>query len=531
MAAIRTYLCLSPTCECLHHPVVAALTDDIWQLHQGPPGCRWSEISEIWLVTARPVILVGLAFLLPNTSCYRWRSDLWRYHQNVLVSLLPPPTARQHPFWRQRHHHAPNSQRPSNRVRTPLPCPYPCICMLWPRFYLEQVMSTASISTVLVCRMSHKGNTLTRRLRDEPVDIYYTWQRLPLPLSHSAHSTSASSSHSHPAEMYPTSNPVLLTRWDPPMSTYKPLTLPIPPLAKSGESWRLSLFVQSDTPSTGSISKPGFPTRSGFVPGSDHRLGPSNRAEKLLELGCPVLGVWSEGIRITPSSSSRVAPAEVGSVGSRSTVVGGAGGGSKKAGHTHGPDPGGGRNKKGQYKDDGKGKGKGKGGGGEGESVPKQSRITREFSWTLPLSGSTPSHGATTPSPAPHSSCTHSTLHPHAQRPVPVRQILRIIEQTSFDLDKKIWDSGLALGAWLWRDIVTPSAQSGSERRYGQHDELVQDVLQRCQGRVVELGSGTGLVGIMLYLALRNAGRYGTQDGERGRGEIVATDLRESAFF
>ncbi|KAF7308808.1 Rhomboid domain-containing protein [Mycena kentingensis (nom. inval.)] len=56
---------------------------------------------------------------------------------------------------------------------------------------------------------------------------------------------------------------------------------------------------------------------------------------------------------------------------------------------------------------------------------------------------------------------------------------LRITEQTSFDLDKKIWDSGIGLSSWLVRNssslLETP-------------DSL----------RILELGAGTGIVSLVL---------------------------------
>jgi len=86
-----------------------------------------------------------------------------------------------------------------------------------------------------------------------------------------------------------------------------------------------------------------------------------------------------------------------------------------------------------------KGSGKGKGKEKEKDEGPKQTRIQRE--WTL---GAVSEDG--------------------------LQDMLRIIEQTSFDLDKvspyvlnmvrdtdhqKIWDSGLALAAWLRRKLDT----------------------------------------------------------------------------
>ncbi|KAJ7890574.1 putative methyltransferase-domain-containing protein [Mycena olivaceomarginata] len=74
---------------------------------------------------------------------------------------------------------------------------------------------------------------------------------------------------------------------------------------------------------------------------------------------------------------------------------------------------------------------------------------------------------------------------------------VRITEQTSFDLDKKIWDSGIGLSSWLIQ--CPPSFLSSPEPL-----------------RILELGAGTGIVSIVLG-ALRPEDR------------IIATDV-ESAM-
>ncbi|TXT10935.1 hypothetical protein VHUM_01686 [Vanrija humicola] len=93
------------------------------------------------------------------------------------------------------------------------------------------------------------------------------------------------------------------------------------------------------------------------------------------------------------------------------------------------------------------------------------------------------------------------------------RKQLTLVEQTSFDLDKKVWDSGLALASWLWRAF------------YGGRQKLKlriegHKVLERLNAddlSVVELGSGTGLVSIALSQMFPS------------NASIVATDL-ESAL-
>ncbi|OCF39066.1 hypothetical protein I317_07136 [Kwoniella heveanensis CBS 569] len=243
------------------------------------------------------------------------------------------------------------------------------------------------------------------------------------------------------------------------MSTYKPLSVPLPPQVQAGESWRLGLF-------TGSVLGE---EESGRTDDDDRGEGCSClNLLSLVEDDPPVLGVWSEGIQI-------VRP-DIKSSGITKSVNGGKsdlnGNGSSKGQRHDGP--------KGKGKDKGKGKEK------EKDDGPKQGRITREFE--LPSSST-------------------------------IDGMLRIVEQTSFDLDKKIWDSGLALSAWLWKYL--PSA-SNTAMPHAQVERVI-DLLRtnRDNGaplRILELGGGTGLVSIALALALRgyfpHSSRY-----------ITATDL------
>lgn len=129
-----------------------------------------------------------------------------------------------------------------------------------------------------------------------------------------------------------------MTTFLPPESTYRPVSIPLPLQAKIGERWRLGLSSASSSTSLLDLS------------GEDVR----------------VIGVWSEGIEITPGDLKVFG------------VIRGIGG---------------------QGKVQGKGKGKGKGNPKEGDEAQKQTRIWR--SWALPGGGD-----------------------------------LRVVEQTSFDLDK-----------------------------------------------------------------------------------------------
>lgn len=107
---------------------------------------------------------------------------------------------------------------------------------------------------------------------------------------------------------------------------------------------------------------------------------------------------------------------------------------------------------------------------------------------------------------------------------------ITIVEQTSFDLDKKIWDSGLAISSWLSKHLPLSSSTSTSARQPG-GEFTKDDILRRIRGdestlkrplRIVELGAGTGLVAISLatILARIKPNREGSQEYE-----ILTTDL------
>jgi hypothetical protein len=76
-----------------------------------------------------------------------------------------------------------------------------------------------------------------------------------------------------PSSSY-TSPPTKLTTYNPPQNTYKPLSIPFPPQAKPHETWRIGLFAPPAT-------------------------GVRGRLDSLDEHVC---GVWSEGIRILPAA-------------------------------------------------------------------------------------------------------------------------------------------------------------------------------------------------------------------------------------
>ncbi|OCF74888.1 hypothetical protein I204_03731 [Kwoniella mangroviensis CBS 8886] len=188
---------------------------------------------------------------------------------------------------------------------------------------------------------------------------------------------------------------------------------------------------------------------------------PSCSLMSLCEDDVGVIGVWSEGIDIVRSELSNKG------------VVRSVNGSSK--------------NGKGKQKESKKGKGK------EKDDGPKQGRITREF--TLPLQ-------------------TQEDGEEGERR----EEMLRIIEQTSFDLDKKIWDSGLALSSWFWKYLPYPTGNESTSHP----DELVSEVFDLLRRQedldILELGIGTGLVSIALSLAVK---RYLPEV----KRNIIATDL------
>ncbi|GMK59092.1 hypothetical protein CspeluHIS016_0701070 [Cutaneotrichosporon spelunceum] len=236
------------------------------------------------------------------------------------------------------------------------------------------------------------ANDLRTELREEPTPISYVWQRVVPPL---------------------TTKPSELTLFDPPASTYRPLTVPLPRIARAGERWRLGLFSPPHALEAPLLS--------------------------LSEAEVPVMGVWSEAIELRASERPQSGPVR--------------GVGADK------------QNKAKGRRDENKGKGKES---GKAKEEAKQTRITR--AWPLP----------------PGASETH----------------LKLVEQTSFDLDKKVWDSGLALASWLFRWL-----------RGGHPHTEARNVLGRLDGaRSLELGSGTGLVGIALSLLDPKA-------------KVIATDL------
>ncbi|KAJ3927472.1 MAG: putative methyltransferase-domain-containing protein [Lentinula lateritia] len=98
---------------------------------------------------------------------------------------------------------------------------------------------------------------------------------------------------------------------------------------------------------------------------------------------------------------------------------------------------------------------------------------------------------------------------------------LRITEQTSFDLDKKSWDSGIGLSSWLVAlagnvDIIIrdPSSSVASQLR--------KVLFSPGPRKIIELGAGTGIVSLTLG-ALRSV--LSMSEIKEDDGCIVTTDL------
>ncbi|KAF9219801.1 hypothetical protein BS17DRAFT_716628 [Gyrodon lividus] len=91
--------------------------------------------------------------------------------------------------------------------------------------------------------------------------------------------------------------------------------------------------------------------------------------------------------------------------------------------------------------------------------------------------------------------------------------IFGITEQTSFDLDKKIWDSGIGLSSWLVQLF------NGKLDAIELLSDLRESLFSRDSRNILELGAGTGVVAIILSI-LRS--RLDLPDQT---GHIVTTDL------
>ncbi|KAH8996134.1 putative methyltransferase-domain-containing protein [Lactarius hatsudake] len=95
--------------------------------------------------------------------------------------------------------------------------------------------------------------------------------------------------------------------------------------------------------------------------------------------------------------------------------------------------------------------------------------------------------------------------------------LMHIKETVSFDLDKKLWDSGIGLSAWLVRLTAAAASQPA----------LVQELRSRLfapkECHIIELGAGTGIVSLILA-ALRSSNTACAAHETR----IFSTDLLSS---
>ncbi|EKM50155.1 uncharacterized protein PHACADRAFT_213908 [Phanerochaete carnosa HHB-10118-sp] len=91
---------------------------------------------------------------------------------------------------------------------------------------------------------------------------------------------------------------------------------------------------------------------------------------------------------------------------------------------------------------------------------------------------------------------------------------LSIQEQTSFDLEKKVWDSGIGLSSWV-TNLIQGALDTSTTPLISELRTTL--TAQECQ--LIELGAGTGAVSLVIG-ALRSA-----QQGSILQGCILTTDL------
>ncbi|KIJ65120.1 hypothetical protein HYDPIDRAFT_88870 [Hydnomerulius pinastri MD-312] len=91
--------------------------------------------------------------------------------------------------------------------------------------------------------------------------------------------------------------------------------------------------------------------------------------------------------------------------------------------------------------------------------------------------------------------------------------IFEISEQTSFDLDKKIWDSGIGLSSWMTQ-LFTEKLESSALL-----SDLRDSLLSREARNILELGAGTGIVAITLGILRSKLDLLGC------KGNIITSDL------
>lgn len=105
-----------------------------------------------------------------------------------------------------------------------------------------------------------------RLLQDRPTEIHYAWQRSDVAVPHGTHTSTD-----------------FLTRYQPPETTFASVSIPLPSQARPGQEWRLGLFAINP------LSEP-VDSRVSLVEGTIP-LTPGQ-----------IVGVWSEGIKVTLES-------------------------------------------------------------------------------------------------------------------------------------------------------------------------------------------------------------------------------------
>ncbi|EGN95225.1 hypothetical protein SERLA73DRAFT_171053 [Serpula lacrymans var. lacrymans S7.3] len=95
----------------------------------------------------------------------------------------------------------------------------------------------------------------------------------------------------------------------------------------------------------------------------------------------------------------------------------------------------------------------------------------------------------------------------------PLSMVIR--EQTSFDLDKKIWDSGIGLSSWILRHY------NHCFENTAPLTELHRRLFGSKHGNIIELGAGTGIVA--LTLAILRSSTF--TEGFEAPNRLITTDL------
>ncbi|KAF8475360.1 putative methyltransferase-domain-containing protein [Russula ochroleuca] len=109
--------------------------------------------------------------------------------------------------------------------------------------------------------------------------------------------------------------------------------------------------------------------------------------------------------------------------------------------------------------------------------------------------------------------------------------LMQIQETISFDLDKKLWDSGIGLSAWLVhlssvKNVSAVESSIPSEQQPAVVPELKERLFGSKECHIIELGAGTGIVSLALA-ALRSV-TSSTSQGFHDESCILSTDLPSS---